>query len=167
MLFEQNIGTALSIDETAFSSGELYTIVTNKLAKGRKGSIVAMIKGTQSEFLKEILFRIPKPLRGKVHEVTVDMSGSLNKAVKACFPNAHQVIDRFHVQHLAFEAVQEIRIKHRWEALEQENQEYEQAKWAAVKYEPVRLHNGDTAKQLLARSRYFQLDPRNRLTNRP
>ncbi|SJZ94953.1 hypothetical protein SAMN04488128_1021 [Chitinophaga eiseniae] len=65
MLFEQNIGPALSIDETAFSSGELYTIVTNKLAKGRKGSIVAMIKGTQSEFLKEILFKIPKRLRDK------------------------------------------------------------------------------------------------------
>ncbi|MET3397143.1 transposase [Chitinophaga ginsengisegetis] len=155
MVFEQNIGPSLSIDETAFSSGELYTIVTNKLAKGRKGSIVAMIKGTQSEFLKEILFKIPKRLRGKVQEVTVDMSGSLNSAVKACFPNAHRVIDRFHVQHLAFDAVQEIRIKHRWEALEQENMENEQAKRAAVKYEPVRFANGDTAKQLLARSRYL------------
>ncbi|WP_145670302.1 transposase [Chitinophaga polysaccharea] len=79
----------------------------------------------------------------------------LFSAVKACFANAHRVIDRFHVQHLAFDAVQEIRIKHRWEALEQENQEYEQAKRAAVKYEPARLSNGDTAKQLLARSRYL------------
>jgi hypothetical protein len=28
-----------------------------------------------------------------------------------------QVTDRFHVQKLALEALQEIRIKHRWEAL--------------------------------------------------
>ncbi len=49
MLFEHNISPYLSIDETAFSSGELYTIVINKLAKGRKGSIVAMIKGTQAD----------------------------------------------------------------------------------------------------------------------
>ena len=164
MLFEQNIGTSLSIDETAFSSGELYTIVTNKQAKGRKGSIVAMIKGTQSDFLKEILFKIPKRLRGKVQEVTIDMSGSLNSAVKACFPNAHRVIDRFHVQQLAFDAVQEIRIKYRWEALEQENLEYEQAKRSAVKWEPTRLPNGDTAKQLLARSRYLLFKHRSKWT---
>lgn len=33
----------LSIDETSLSNGELYTIVTNKAAKGGKGAIVAMI----------------------------------------------------------------------------------------------------------------------------
>ncbi len=109
----------------AFSSGELYTIVTNRLAKGRKSSIVAMIKGTQFEFLKEILFKIPKRLRQRVQEVTIDISGSLNNSVKARFTNAHKVIDCFRVQHLAFDAVREIRIEHRWEALEQENLEYE------------------------------------------
>lgn len=46
MLFEDNVGPSLSIDETAFSNGELYTIVTNKEAKGGKKAIVAMLKGT-------------------------------------------------------------------------------------------------------------------------
>ncbi|WP_262495829.1 MULTISPECIES: transposase [Chryseobacterium] len=41
--------------------------------------------------------------------------------VKKSFPNALQVIDRFHVQKLAVEAIQEFRIKHRWEAIEMEN----------------------------------------------
>ena len=109
------------LDETAFSSGELYTIVTNKAAKGRKGSIVAMIKGTQADFLIDILKKIPKRLRTKVVEVTIDMAASLNLAIKRCFPNAHRVIDRFHVQQLAFDAVQETRIQYRWEALDQEN----------------------------------------------
>ncbi|MBB6131820.1 hypothetical protein [Mucilaginibacter lappiensis] len=36
MLFADNIGPYLSIDETALSNGELYTIVTNKEAKGNK-----------------------------------------------------------------------------------------------------------------------------------
>ena len=58
MLFTENMGSYLSIDETAFSSGELYTIVTNKAAKGRKGSLVAMIKGTQSDQLIDILKNI-------------------------------------------------------------------------------------------------------------
>lgn len=44
MLFPGNTGSSLSIDETALSNGELYTIVTNKAAKGRKGALVAMIK---------------------------------------------------------------------------------------------------------------------------
>lgn len=39
MLFEQNMGSYLSIDETAISSGELYTIVTNKATRGLKGSL--------------------------------------------------------------------------------------------------------------------------------
>lgn len=155
MLFEQNISPYLSIDETAFSSGELYTIVTNKLAKGRKGSIVAMIKGTQADYLVDILQKIPKRLRNAVQEVTLDMSGSLNLAVRRCFPNAHRVTDRFHVQQLAFDAVQETRIHYRWQALEQENLAYELARKQQQAYHPEVLPNGDTLKQLLARSRYL------------
>jgi len=155
MLFEQNTGSYLSIDETAFSSGELYTIVTNKEAKGRKGSIVAMIKGTQAEQLIEVLQKIPEVLRKQVKEVTIDMAASLNLAIKRCFPQASRVIDRFHVQQLAFEAVQETRIKYRWEALERENEAAEQARKQKVEYLPEILPNGDTEKQLLARSRYL------------
>jgi transposase len=49
MLFTKNVSPRLSIDETALSNGELYTIVINKEARGRKGAIVAMIKGTVAE----------------------------------------------------------------------------------------------------------------------
>ena len=67
------------------SKGELYTIITNKDAHGGKGTLVAM-----------------------------DLSESMRKIVEICFPRATRVIDRFHVQKLALEAVQEIRIKRRW-----------------------------------------------------
>jgi hypothetical protein len=33
--FPENIGKRLSIDETSLSNGELYTILTNKAAKGK------------------------------------------------------------------------------------------------------------------------------------
>jgi hypothetical protein len=36
LIFPENLGKRLSIDETALSNGELYTILTNKAAKGRK-----------------------------------------------------------------------------------------------------------------------------------
>jgi len=155
MSFEQNMGTHLSIDETALSKDELYTVVTNKAAKGRKGSVVAMIKGTQAERIIEVLQRIPERLRKKVQEVTLDMAANMNLIVKRCFPFAHRVIDRFHVQQLASEAVQEIRIKHRWEALDQENEQIGRAKQLGQPYQPEILSNGDTVKQLLARSRYL------------
>jgi hypothetical protein len=54
-LFEKNIGTHLSIDETALSNDELHTVVTNKAAKGGKGAIVAMIRGTESDKVTTIL----------------------------------------------------------------------------------------------------------------
>jgi len=44
ILFEENLGTHLSLDETALSQGELYTVITNKETKGRKGALAAMIK---------------------------------------------------------------------------------------------------------------------------
>ena len=53
-------------------------------------------------------------------KITLDMGGSMNLVAKKCFPNAEQVIDRFHVQKLVFDALQEIRIAHRWEAINEE-----------------------------------------------
>jgi transposase len=73
---------------------------------------------------------------------------------KKCFPQATQVTDRFHVQQLALEAVQDMRIQYRWQALEAENEALEQAKLKQIDYQAELLSNGDTVKQLLARSRY-------------
>lgn len=66
MLFAKNVSTRLSIDETALSNGELYTIVTNKEAKGRKGAIVAMIKGSVAEDIITVLKKIPERSRKRV-----------------------------------------------------------------------------------------------------
>jgi len=155
LLFSKNLGTHLSLDETAFSNGDLYTIITNKNAKGKKGAIVAMIKGTKAEAVIKILHKIPLKQRKIVQEVTLDMAGNMGLIVKKSFPNATLVIDRFHVQKLALDALQEIRIKHRWEAIEQENDAIENARAKNKKYTPKLLANGDTLKQLLARSRYL------------
>ncbi|WP_299218128.1 transposase, partial [uncultured Aquimarina sp.] len=62
---------------------------------------------------------------------------------------------RFHVQKLALEALQDIRIKHRWEAIDGENEQIKQAKNKQIEYKPEIFNNGDTRKQLLARSRYL------------
>lgn len=153
MLFPENISPSLSIDETALSNGELYTILTSKEAKGRKGSLVAMIRGTRAEAIAAVLSRLPEKLRHRVNEVTLDMAANMQLAVKRCFPKADRVTDRFHVQKLAYDALQETRIKYRWQALDQESSLMAQAKARKEAYQPQVLANGDTLKQLLARSR--------------
>lgn len=114
-----------------------------------------MVKGTNSDKVKEVLKKIPLRFRNKVKEITLDMAPSMENTAKQSFPNAKLVTDRFHVQQLAFDAVQEIRIKHRWEAIDQESKEIELAKETGQKHIPEVFDNGDTLKQLLARSRYL------------
>lgn len=155
MIFPDNKGSHLSLDETSLTNGELYTVLTNKAAKGQKGVLIAMIEGTQSDAVTEAINRISKEFREKVKEVTLDMAGSMHKIVRKCFPNAVQVIDRFHVQKLAIDALQEMRIKHRWDAINEETNTISNAKGNNSKYVPQVLLNGDTKKQLLARSRYL------------
>ena len=154
-MFAKNLGSHLSLDETAFSNGDLYTIITNKDAKGKKGAIIAMIKGTKAEVVIKTLHKIPLKHRKKVKEVTLDMAGNMGLIVRRSFPNAALVIDRFQVQKLALDALQEIRIKHRWQAIDAENDAIEYARNKNLKYNPELLSNGDTLKQLLARSRYL------------
>jgi transposase len=137
------------------SKGELYTIITNKKAKGEKGSIVAIFAGTKVEPIIEQLLKISAKKRARVKEITLDMANSMKMIAKKCFPKAMQVTDRFHVQKLALEALQDIRIKHRWDAIDLENELIKQAKLTNKNYNPQVFSNGDTRKQLLARSRYL------------
>jgi transposase len=155
ILYPDNIGPRLSIDETSLSSGELYTILTNKAAKGRRGTLVTMIKGTNVETVKDVLLKMSRRIRWKVREITLDMAPNMEAIAKLCFPSATQVTDRFHVQKLCYDAVQEKRIKYRWEALDQEAIQIALAKARGVKYQPEIFENGDTRKQLLARGRYL------------
>ena len=123
-----------------------------------------MIKGTKAEVVIKTLHKIPLKQRKIVKEVTLDMAGNMGLIVKKSFPNATLVIDRFHVQKLALDALQEIRIKHRWEAIDQENDAIENARNKNKKYTLKLLANGDTLKQLLARSRYLLYKADNKWT---
>ena len=138
------MGEHLSIDETSLSNGELYTIVTNKKARGREHSLVAIVLGTDSDEVLRALRQIDSGARRKVTEVTLDLSDSMNRVCRYAFPGAKRVIDRFHVQKQVLEAVQEVRIAHRWDAINADTEAREQAKLTGEKYEPARLSNGDT-----------------------
>ena len=95
MYFKDNLGENISIDETALSNGELYTIVTGKAGHGKHGTIIAMIKGTKADDVCRYLMKLPEGKRRMVKNVTLDMAGSMRQIAKRCFPYATQIIDRF------------------------------------------------------------------------
>lgn len=166
MLFPENIGKNLAIDESALSNGELYTFVTNRDARTRTRSLVAVVSGTKSENVIKVLRRIDGKQRNAVEEVTLDLSDSMRKIVRMSFPYATRVIDRFHIQKLACDAVQEMRVAHRWDAIQEANDEMEEAKACGKEYTPFRYSNGDTRKDLLIRSRYLLFKSADKWTDR-
>lgn len=187
----------MSIDETAPCRGDLFTILSNKDGHGRKGTIAAMVRGTDSADLTAVFNRIPLAERRRVREVTMDFSDSMSAAVTASFPNARHTIDCFHVVQLATSALSEERMKHKRVAMKEEarlrkehrqrikrNNEQRRKRELERKaegkkksargrkpdrknrqYVPPRLANGDTAVELLTRSRYFLSQSRDKWTD--
>lgn len=127
--------------------------------------MVGIFKGTRAEQIIDRLLKLPSSIRNKVQEITLDMAHSMKHIAKVCFPKATQVTDRFHVQKLAIEALQELRIKYRWEAIDQENEQIKQTKSTNKAFLPKLLPNGDSRKQLLARSRYLLYKSTEKWTN--
>jgi transposase len=155
LIYPENLGKNISIDELNLSKGELYTFVTNKSGKGKKKTLIAVVKGTKSQDIIDVLNKIPLEKRKLVNEITLDMANNMQLASRMCFPESSLVTDRFHVVKLVMEALQHLRIKYRWEEIEKENQAIKTAKEMNIKYTPFVLDNDDSPKQLLARSRYI------------
>lgn len=156
LIYPDNITDRLSIDEVSLSKGELYTFLTNKNTKVRnKKSVVAVINGTDAKTIQDVLEKLPIDKRNLVKEVSMDMARNMNMAARNSFLNSSMVIDRFHVVRLVMDAMQHIRVSFRWKAIEEENTAIKQARERHEKYNPEIFENGDTLKELLARSRYL------------
>ncbi len=166
ILYEENISENLCLDEVSLSDGELYTVLTNADNKTQKHSLISMVKGTKSEDIIEIFKKIDEEKRKKVKNISLDMANNMEKVANICFSDANLITDRFHVAKLITEAVQTIRIKNRWKAIEEDNNLAKQAKEKNTKYIPFTYQNGDTDKQLLARSRYLLFKSKEKWTQR-
>ena len=169
MLFPNNFGDDMSLDETCLSNGEVYTILTNKAAHGGKGALAAMVRGVASDTVSEILKKVPREIRRRVKTVTTDLSSAMMLTVRTVFPKAMLINDRFHVQQLVTDAIDQMRIGFRWQVLAEENKAIKEhrAKRKAVhtraekdligEWKPVRMENGETKPQIMARSRHIIL----------
>ena len=116
ILLEKNMGPRLSIDETSLQE-DLFTILSNKDGHGRRGTVIAAVRGTKASEVIRILMQIPQEKRIEVREVTMDFSESMYSIVSAVFPNATIVIDCFHIIKRCGDAVEEIRLRSKREAI--------------------------------------------------
>jgi transposase len=105
----------------------LYTIVHNKEAHGRKGAIVAVVKGTNPVDVLRVLMQLPEDKREMVESITMDLSDCMRAIAREAFPKATVVRDCFHVVKRGGEGCEEIRLHLKREAVKELNRQ--KAEW--------------------------------------
>ena len=120
VLLPQNAGKEHSIDETSLQS-ELYTIVHNKDAHGRKGAIIAVVKGANPADVLRVLMQLPADKREMVESITMDLSDCMRAIAREASPNATVIRDCFHVVKRGGEGSEGIRLRLKREAVKELN----------------------------------------------
>ena len=100
--------TRLAIDETSFKRGHAYVTVTIDALKRR---VFDVQPGRKKEAVVRMREKLERQggLARNILAVTSDMSASYLPGVKENFPNAEQIIDKFHVKQILTKALDEVR----------------------------------------------------------
>lgn len=122
VLLPENMGDCLSIDETLLHE-DLRTFVSNKAGHGKHGTLVASVSGTKASDVIKVLMQIPEEKRLAVKEVTMDFSDSMYTIATKAFPNAEIVVDCFHIIKRCTDAVEEVRLREKREAIKEQNKQ--------------------------------------------
>ncbi len=99
---------SLAIDETSFKKGHSYvTVVIDQ----EKRCVIGVEKGKDKEAVAEFAKKLEKKGGncGNITVVTSDMSSSFLPAIAENFPNAMNIIDKFHVKKVMIEALDQVR----------------------------------------------------------
>lgn len=162
-----NFGEKMSIDEKLIGE-DIYTILSN-----RNTGKIAMV--CQSLTFSEIeqVFQKHSSVVPLIKSITRDLSPLYEKVCTDIFPQATQVGDKFHVIRNLMESHQAIRIRYRQKELEKrrtalkefkasEQQRLQECEGLGKEFSPKKFYykedryeNGETALELLARSRYL------------
>ena len=122
MLLPQNMGKRLGIDESMHSH-DLFTFLINKDGHGKKGTLIAAVRGTKTSVVAAALKELPLEDRLAVEEVTMDFSDSMRAIVMECFPNATIVIDCFHIMQRMCDGLGEMRMRFKRKAQSERKKE--------------------------------------------
>jgi len=98
----------LAIDETSFKRGHKYVTLIIDAARRR---VLDVEQGRDMEAIKRFAEKLSQrggdPL--KITAVTSDMSKAFLPAIEKNFPNAENIIDKFHVKKVLIDALDEVR----------------------------------------------------------
>jgi transposase len=96
----------IGIDEFSYRKRHRYitTVVDHDLRR-----VVWAAEGRSAETLRAFFTALGQTRCAAIEMVSVDMAGGYGKAIRECLPQATVVYDRFHVQRLASDALDEVR----------------------------------------------------------
>lgn len=97
---------SIGVDELSYRKHHEYITVIVDHARGR---IVWARPGKNADTLKAFFADLGAERCAKLETVSIDMSAAYQKAVREAAPNAEIVFDRFHVQRLAHDALDQVR----------------------------------------------------------
>lgn len=96
----------IGIDELSYRRHHEYVTV---VVDHDRAEVVWVGEGKSSETLARFFAELGPEACAELEAVTIDMSGAYIKAVTKASPEAQIIFDRFHVQRLAHDAVDEVR----------------------------------------------------------
>lgn len=97
--------SVLGIDEHSFRGHDLVITITDI----SHHKLLAILKTDRQKALVEFLNSIPKTAKNGIKEVCIDLKQSYQTVIKQCLPQANIVADRYHVETLANNMVDEVR----------------------------------------------------------
>jgi transposase len=123
--------THIGVDELSYRRHHEY--ITVVVDHGR-GHVVWAKPGKNADTLKAFFDELGTERCAKLEAVTIDMSGAYIKAVTECSPKAQIIFDRFHVQRLVQDAVDEVRRDEvRAATSDEERKELKGTRWSLLK----------------------------------
>ena len=123
--------TQIGVDELSYRRHHEYVTV---VVDHKRGHVVWARPGKNADTLKAFFDELGPERCAKLEAVTIDMSGAYIKAVTECSPDAQIIFDRFHVQRLVQDAVDEVRRDEvRGAASDQERKQLKGTRWPLLK----------------------------------
>jgi transposase len=135
--------TIIGVDELSYRRHHEYITVVVDHVRGR---VVWARPGRDAATLRAFFDELGLERCAKLEAVTIDMSGAYKKAVTEASPQAQVVIDRFHVQRLAHDALDQVRrAEVRATTTEDDRKRLKHTRWALQK-NPWNLTQPERAK---------------------
>lgn len=122
--------TTIGVDELSYRRHHEYITV---VVDHDRACIVWAKPGKNADTLKAFFDELGPARCAKLEAVTIDMSAAYIKAVTECSPQAQIIFDRFHVQRLAHDALDEVRRDEVRAADEDERSALKNTRWALQK----------------------------------